>query len=94
MKNIHVPGAVWTTVLAMILYVVRDDIQVYFAGADWLPLAIAAIGYVLKVIQMRSEIQPQVLPQIPEDMYAPQATPLLEPTPPTKSEIAVKFLLG
>lgn len=94
MSNIRIPGAVWTTILAAMLYAAQGEIQKYFVGAEWLPIVVALIGYALKWLQVRSDIQPQVLPQPPENLYAPMATPLVEPTKPTKSEVVIKFLLG
>lgn len=91
LTNVHVPGAVWTSILAAMLYAAQDQISTLFPGAEWLPLVVAIIGFALKWLQVRSGIQPQVLPA-PDETRSRSLQPA--PPAPSKSALFVKFLLG
>lgn len=93
MPKINLPGAVWVA-LAAVLMAVQSQLQGQYPNAEWLPIALAVIGFVAKWIQVnRGESTEKLLPDASPDLYAPNAVPLvtLEEEKPGK---LLKFLVG
>lgn len=91
LKDIHVPGAIWFTILAAMLMTLQDQINLQFPGADWLPIAIALIGYAAKWAQVNSQ-GTEDLPELPPPGVA--ATPHPAPQKPSTGRKIIQFLLG
>lgn len=85
LTQMKIPGALVTTIVAAMLYGAMKELNVQFAGADWLPIALAILGYALKYVQVWGQQQQPV----EGGPIAPQAAPTLEP----KSKV-VRFILG
>lgn len=48
-----IPGWIPTSLIAGLLWFAIQYLQVEFPGADWLPLALALIGYVAKTLVVK-----------------------------------------
>lgn len=86
MQSMKIPGAAATTIIAVVIAAGLKQAEVEFAGADWLPILVALVGYALKYLQVWGA------PAEPETTGAhPAAAPLAGPQ--TRSKV-VRFLFG